>query len=263
MAQLASILALTLTPYAEAPSVTPYSLSPSDVRPIGRLEADAMPRSSDAEGEGASSVVLGPVMGLGAEFLKGELGPFFKVAIGMQVIHKDFRLKVVPDFVFSTGDKWNAATYGGYVIGLDSAFEAAVGTLWLDGSLRVQGYQTRKLGDPEAQTRFQQEESVRGGVGLSYRPDEGLYLSAQHRVWFLGKAVIKSPGLNLSMSKNKNVGNTILQAGWSWATKRVSAKWTQVTGVKDKEEFAFQERAAFSDRLTSPQTAEVEIAWKF
>jgi len=245
--------------------VAPYSLTKSDLRPMGRLEAYGAPRAGgdSTEGGEGSSVAVGPYLGVGVDFLKGELGPMFKAAFGIQISHRNFVLKIVPEAVFSTGSKWDSSGYGGYTMALDSAIEGALGAVWLEGSLRLQGYQDRELGDPEGRTEFEQEQSTRAGVGLSYRPEEGLYLSAQQRAWFLGTASIKSPGLNLSMSKNQTVLNAVVKAGWSWTDKRLTVKWTQVTGIKDQEEFAFVNRGAFDDRISSPQTTEVELAWKF
>lgn len=186
VSQLASFLLFTLTPYAQAPTVAPYSLSSSDLRPMARLELVAAAPSTEQESG------VGPLLALGVESLRGSRGPFLRLAGGLEIIRKDLRLQILPEVVFSTGSKWNASVMGGMLLGATLLLKARLGEVWIEPSMKILNYRDRGLGDPEGETRFSQDDSLQVGLGATYAPEAGLYASASEKVWFLGAARLGS-----------------------------------------------------------------------
>jgi len=256
VSQLASLLLFTLTPYAQAPALAPYSLSASDLRPMGRIEIVAAAPKTEVESG------VGPLLALGAESLRGSRGPFLRFAAGLEIIRKDLRLQILPEVVFSTGSKWDASVMGGMLLGATLALKARVGEVWLEPSMKILNYRDRGLGDPEGQTKYSQDDSLQVGVGATYEPEAGLYASLSEKVWFLGAGRLGSPGLALNFAKT-TAWVSEAAVGWTWDGKRAVAKWVQVSSVRDAEEFSFQARGAFGDRLLAKQRAELELAWNF
>ncbi|MEO5667559.1 MAG: hypothetical protein ABIR96_05840 [Bdellovibrionota bacterium] len=201
-------------------------------------------------------------MGLGFEFLRGSKGPDVNVALGMQLKSNDFVLKIVPEIVMTTGSKWDASVMGGFWYGATAELEAHFGNFWLEPSLKIVKYQDRNLGDPEKQTTYSEEDSLRVALGLAYQPVSGLYASAKQKMWALGKSNLTSPGLNLDMASDV-IWVSELTVGWSWDRKRLSGRVITVSGVNNDEQHAFRARGAFEDHLLSKQRAEVEMQWLF
>jgi hypothetical protein len=256
VSQLASLLLFTLSPYSQAPAVAPYSLSPSDLRPMARLEVVAASPKTEVESG------VGPLLALGVESLRGSRGPFLRLAGGLEIIRKDLRLKILPEVVFSTGSKWDASVMGGMLLGASLVLEARVGELWIEPSMKILNYRDRGLGDPEGETRYSQDDSLQVGLGATYQPEAGLYASLSEKVWFLGASRLGSPGLALDFEKT-TAWVSEAAVGWTWDSKRAVAKWVQVSNVRDAEDFSFQARGAFGDRLLAKQRAELEMAWNF
>jgi hypothetical protein len=223
---------------------------------MARLELVAAAPSMEQESG------VGPLLALGVESLRGSRGPFLRLAGGLEIIRKDLRLQILPEVVFSTGSKWDASVMGGMLLGATLLLKARLGEVWLEPSMKILNYRDRGLGDPEGETRFSQDDSLQVGLGATYAPEAGLYASASEKVWFLGAARLGSPGLALEFEKS-TVWVSELVLGWSWDGKRALAKWVGVSGIDDPENFSFQARGAFGDRLLAKQRAELELSWIF